>query len=72
MYTVGMETITFWINPAILVGIGTVLWRSQVKHSNRIDQQLRDLTREVMANGKAIARIEGHHEGHQQAMSTAE
>ena len=63
-----MDSIPFWINPVILVGIGTVLWRSQVKRFDRIDTQLRELTREVVANGKSIARIEGH----PQAMSTAE
>ena len=63
-YTVHMDSISFWINPAILVGIGTVLWRSQVKRFDRIDTQLLELTREVVANGKSIARIEGRHEGH--------
>ena len=93
------SSIAFWINPVILVGIGTMLWRAQVRRFDQIDKrfdridrrferidkrferidrqfeqinaqfrdirkQLRDLAREVAANGKSIARIEGHHEGH--------
>ena len=115
MYYIGMEpTLTFWINPVILVGIGTMLWRSQVRRFDQIDRrfdqidkrfdridkrfervdkrferidrqfeqinarfrdirkQLRHLTREVAANGKSIARIEGRHEGHQRDMATVE
>lgn len=107
MYSSGMESsVAFWINPVILVGIGTMLWRSQVRRFDQVDRrfdridqrfdridkrferidkrferidrqfeqinaqfrdirkQLRELGREVAANGKAIARIEGHHEGH--------
>ncbi len=78
MYTIDMESIAFWINPAILVGIGTLLWRSQVRRFDRIDKrfdridrrfdrvdaEFGDLTREVVANGKSFARIEGRHEGH--------
>jgi len=59
-----MESLAFWINPATLVGIGTLLWRSQVRRFDRVDTQLRELSREVVANGKSIARIEGRHEGH--------
>ena len=31
---------------------------------DRMDDRIDDLTREVVANGRAIARIEGRHEGH--------
>ena len=65
------SSIAFWINPVILVGIGTMLWRSQTrrfdlidKRFDRADRQNRELTREVVANGKSIARIEGRHEVH--------
>ena len=87
------STITFWVNPAILVAIATLLWRSQTRRfdqvdkrfnqidqrfdradqrSDRIEKQLRELTREVVANGKSIARIEGRHQGHPQEMATIE
>ncbi len=66
-----MDSISFWINPVLVVGIGSLLWRFLVKKFDRIDtqftevnMQFRDLTREVVANGKSIARIEGRHEGH--------
>ena len=59
-----MDSGAFWTNPAILVGIGILLWRSQVRRFDRVDTPLRELSREVVANGKSIARIEGHHEGH--------
>ena len=86
------SSIAFWINPVILVGIGTMLWRSQTrrfdqsdkrfdrmdkrfdridkrfehvdKRFDRTDRQNRELTREVVAYGKSIARIEGRHEVH--------
>lgn len=72
MYYIGMDSsIAFWINPVILAGIGTVLWRSQVrrfeqvdKRFDRLDRQFREVNREVVANGKSIARIHGRHEGH--------
>ena len=87
MYYIGMESsIAFWINPVILVGIGTVLWRSQVrrfeqvdkrfeqvdKRFDRLDRQFREVNREVVANGKSIARIHGRHEGHLHATAPAE
>ena len=61
-----MDSISFWINPVLVVGIGSLLWRFLVKKFDRIDtqftevnMQFRDLTREVVATGKSIARIEG-------------
>ena len=87
MYHIDMDSsISFWINPVILVAIGTMLWRSQVRRFDQIDKrleqinaqfrdmrkQLRDLTREVAANGRSIARIEGRHEGHHRDMATVE
>ena len=68
-YTIRMDSVAFWINPAILVGIGTMLWRSQVRRFDRVDAQLRELAREVVANGKSIARIEGRHEGHPRSLT---
>ena len=53
-----MDSVAFWTNPAILVGIGTLLRRSQVRRFDRVDTQLRELSREVVENGKSIARIE--------------
>ena len=87
MYRIDMESsISFWINPVILVAIGTMLWRSQVRRFDQINRQfeqinaqfrdmrkqLRDLTREVAANGRSIARIEGRNEGHHLDMATVE
>ena len=63
-YDLRMDPFTFWINPAILAGIGTLLWRSQVRRFDHVDAQLRELAREVVANGKSTARIEGRREGH--------
>ena len=80
-----MDLISFWINPVLVVGIGSLLWRFLVKKFDRINTQFDrvdaqfdrvdarfdrvdikfgELTREVVANGKSIARIEGRHEGH--------
>ena len=59
-----MDSVAFWLNPALVVGIGTLLWRFLIKKFDRIDAQFRELTREVVANGKSTARIEGRHEGH--------
>ena len=36
---------------------------------NRLDDRIEGLTREVVANGRAIARIEGRHEGHPLAVA---
>ena len=36
---------------------------------DRMDDRIDDLTREVVANGRAIARIEGRHEGHPVAVA---
>ena len=55
-----MDSISFWLNPVLVVGIGSLLWRFLVKRFDRIDLQFRDLTRKVAANGKSLARIEGH------------
>lgn len=59
-----------WITRAILLGIGTIMWRYQVRQLDRIDVQLHeldlglgDLTREVVTNGKNIARIGSRYEG---------
>ena len=66
-----MDSIPFWINPVLVVGIGSLLWGFLIerfdridKQFGRIDTQLRELTREVVANGKNIDLIEGCHEGH--------
>lgn len=68
-YVLGMDSLSFWINPAILIGIATLLWRSQTRRFDRMDKQLREITREVIANGKNIARLQGRHEGHSQEMA---
>lgn len=34
-----MDSFAFWINPVILVGIGTMLWRSQVRRFDQIDSR---------------------------------
>ena len=67
-----MDPVPFWLNPVLIVGTGSLLWRFLVKKFDRIDVQFRDLTREVVANGKSIARIEGRHEGHPQDMAAVE
>ncbi len=87
MYHTDMESsISFWINPIILVGVTTLLWRSQVrkfdqiskrfdqvdKRFERTDRQLREINREVVTNGKSIARMVGRHEGHPHDMATVE
>ena len=84
-YTIGMDSISLWINPVLVVGIGSLLWRFLIKRFDRIDtkfdrvdakfdlvdarfdladMKFGELTREVVANGKSIARIEGLHQGH--------
>ena len=59
-YSPRMDPVSFWLNPVLIVGIGLLIWRFLVKKFDRIDMQFRDLTGEVVANGKGIARIEGH------------
>ncbi len=67
-----MDFLSFWINPVLVVGGGSLLWRFLVKRFDRIDLQFRDLNRQVAANGRSIARIEGRHEGHPAVLSAAE
>ena len=64
-----MSRFTRWIKRALLVGIGMLMWRYHVSRFERIDVQLHELdlgigglTREVVANGKNIARIGDHPE----------
>ena len=80
-----MDSISSWLNPVLVVGISSLLWRFLTRKFDRIDRQfdridtqfervdakfdrfdskLGDLTREVAANGKSLARIEGRHESH--------
>ena len=33
------STITFWLNPAILVAIATLLWRSQTRRFDQVDKR---------------------------------
>ncbi len=87
MHHTGMESsIPFWINPVILVGVATLLWRSQVrkfdqlskrfgqvdKRFGRTDRRLLEINREVVNNGKSIAHMVGRHEGHPPDMVTVE
>ena len=66
-----METISDWITPAIVVAVSGLFWRHliRIEHRfdrrfDRVDARLDALTREVAANSRAIARLEGRHEGH--------
>ena len=67
-----MDPVSFCLNPVLIVGIGLLLWRFLVKQFDRIDMQFGELTRQVVANGRSIARIEGRHEGHPRDMATVE
>ena len=64
-----MSRLSRWVTRAILFGVGTIMWRYQVRQLERIDLQLHeldlglgDLTREVVTNGKNIARIGNRYE----------
>lgn len=66
-----MEAISDWITPAIVVAVSGIIWRHLVRlerrfdrRFDRVDDRLDTLAREVSANGRAIARLEGRHEGH--------
>ena len=66
-----MEAVSDWITPAIVVAVSGLLWRHLVRiehrfdgRFDRVDDRLDALTRGVAANGRAIARLEGRHEGH--------
>ena len=62
-----MEALSDWITPAIVIAVSGLFWRHLVRIEHRFDRVedcLDVLTREVAANGTAIARLEGRHEGH--------
>ena len=62
-----MEAISDWITPVIVVAVSGIFWRHLVRLERRFDRRfdrVDDLAREVSANGRAIARLEGRHEGH--------
>lgn len=47
MYYIDMDSsISFWINPVILVAIGTMLWRSQVRRFDQIDKRFERIDRQ--------------------------
>ena len=59
MYSIGMESsIAFWINPVILVGIGTMLWRSQVRRFDRIDKRFDRIDKRFDRIDKRFDRID--------------
>lgn len=66
-----MDAVSDWITPAIVVAVSGLFWRHLVRMEHRfdrrfdrVDDRLETLAREVAANGRAIARLEGRHEGH--------
>ena len=65
-----MSWFSRWIKRAILFAVAAVLWHSQARRFDRIDMELLELdqgignlTREVVANGRGIARIGNRSEG---------
>ena len=59
MYCIGMESsIAFWINPVILVGIGTMLWRSQVRRFDQIDKRFERIDKRLERIDKRFERID--------------
>ena len=59
MYYIDMEsTIAFWINPVILVGIGTMLWRSQVRRFDQIDKRFDQIDKRFDRIDKRFERID--------------
>ena len=70
-YGKGMEAVSDWITPAIVIAVSGLFWRHLVRieqrfdrRFDRVDHRLGALAREVAAKGRAIARLEGRHEGH--------
>ena len=66
-----MEALSDWITPAIVVAVSGIFWRHlvRIEHQfdrrfDRVEDRLDSLAREVAAHGRAIARLEGRHEGH--------
>ncbi|MDE0171367.1 MAG: hypothetical protein OXS29_17955 [bacterium] len=66
-----MEAIADWITPAIVVAVSGIFWRHlvRIEHQfdrrfDRVEDRLDALARDVAAHGRAIARLEGRHEGH--------
>ena len=61
-----MDGIAEWITPVVVVAVSGLFCRHLVRIESRFDRvedRLDLLARDVAANGRAIARLEGLHDG---------